>query len=320
MAVSLKHAFQSAKADGADASLVRPSNWNAEHTLTLAGSRLLGRANSVAGAAEEIVLGSGFSFSGTTLNFSTSTQLGYTPANRAGDTFTGQVTLSSTAPILRMQDTTASAYDARLRLDANNLYFDGSADGTTYSEVLRFEMDTKASYFTGMLNITGSEVIRLTGAGVTDPYVSFYQDTVRKAYIQYQDGTAVNQGLKLYNDAATGGDTALTLLNSGGVDSLEWMVNGAEYKVIHTGNIDTYDLAKYYAGSAQDQVDFPLGHLLVTAAGTLVNRNQTTTIRFRTDLDWAYTANTGTGAVVLGTWRQRGGWDGGTYQLWQRVA
>ncbi len=29
MAVSLKHTFQSAKADGADSSLVQPSNWNA---------------------------------------------------------------------------------------------------------------------------------------------------------------------------------------------------------------------------------------------------------------------------------------------------
>lgn len=31
--MGVKHAFQSAKADGADTSLVRPSNWNAEHTI-----------------------------------------------------------------------------------------------------------------------------------------------------------------------------------------------------------------------------------------------------------------------------------------------
>lgn len=30
MTVSLKHAFQSAKADSSDTSLIRPSNWNAE--------------------------------------------------------------------------------------------------------------------------------------------------------------------------------------------------------------------------------------------------------------------------------------------------
>lgn len=33
MTTAFKHAFTSAKADGADATLVRPSNWNAAHTL-----------------------------------------------------------------------------------------------------------------------------------------------------------------------------------------------------------------------------------------------------------------------------------------------
>lgn len=40
MTISLKHSFVSAKPDGSDASLVQPSNWNAEHTsfYTAAGS------------------------------------------------------------------------------------------------------------------------------------------------------------------------------------------------------------------------------------------------------------------------------------------
>ena len=33
--MSIKHAFESAKADGADATLVRPSDWNAEHVTNL---------------------------------------------------------------------------------------------------------------------------------------------------------------------------------------------------------------------------------------------------------------------------------------------
>ena len=33
--MSIKHAFQSAKADEADTTLVRPSNWNAEHVTDL---------------------------------------------------------------------------------------------------------------------------------------------------------------------------------------------------------------------------------------------------------------------------------------------
>lgn len=62
MTVSLKHTFVSAKADSADASLVQPSSWNAEHTLTLGANVLLGAVT--AGAAQEIGLGAGLSFSG----------------------------------------------------------------------------------------------------------------------------------------------------------------------------------------------------------------------------------------------------------------
>lgn len=54
MAISLKHAFQSAVADSGNASVVQPSNWNAEHTLTLAENTVLGRASAGTGAAEEL--------------------------------------------------------------------------------------------------------------------------------------------------------------------------------------------------------------------------------------------------------------------------
>lgn len=42
MAVSLKHAFTSNVSDSGDATLVQPSNWNAEHNLTAAANTLLG--------------------------------------------------------------------------------------------------------------------------------------------------------------------------------------------------------------------------------------------------------------------------------------
>lgn len=54
MTISLKHSFQSAKADGVDTTLVQPSSWNAEHTITCATDRLLGRATAGTGAVEEI--------------------------------------------------------------------------------------------------------------------------------------------------------------------------------------------------------------------------------------------------------------------------
>jgi len=47
MAVFLKHAFSSAKADGPDATLVQPSNWNSEHVLAIDSPRLLGRTSGI---------------------------------------------------------------------------------------------------------------------------------------------------------------------------------------------------------------------------------------------------------------------------------
>jgi hypothetical protein len=56
MTISFKHAFVSAKPDAADTSLVRASNWNADHVLTMATGKILGRATAGTGAVEELDL------------------------------------------------------------------------------------------------------------------------------------------------------------------------------------------------------------------------------------------------------------------------
>ena len=43
MALSFKHLFASSKGDPADATLIKPSNWNAEHVLTAAANVVVGR-------------------------------------------------------------------------------------------------------------------------------------------------------------------------------------------------------------------------------------------------------------------------------------
>lgn len=70
MTVSLKHLFQSSIPDDPDTSIVRPSDWNAEHTLTLDTGKLLGRSSAGTGAAEEITLGTGLALSSGTLTAS----------------------------------------------------------------------------------------------------------------------------------------------------------------------------------------------------------------------------------------------------------
>lgn len=68
MAISTKHKFQSAKTDGADAGLIRPSNWNDDHDLTLATNRIIGRTTAGAGVAEEIAPGFHIDLSSGTIN------------------------------------------------------------------------------------------------------------------------------------------------------------------------------------------------------------------------------------------------------------
>jgi len=75
MAVSLKHLFQSAKVDGPDVTLVQPSNWNAEHVLTQATDRLLGRTTAGTGPTEEISVDSNLSLSGGILGLANSVSL-----------------------------------------------------------------------------------------------------------------------------------------------------------------------------------------------------------------------------------------------------
>lgn len=54
MVISLKHGFHSAKADGGDATLVQPSQWNAEHLLTVGAGVVVGHRMGSSGAIEEL--------------------------------------------------------------------------------------------------------------------------------------------------------------------------------------------------------------------------------------------------------------------------
>lgn len=56
MTLLIKHAFASAKADGGDPTVVRPSNWNDGHVITMAAGKVMGRDTSGAGNAQELAL------------------------------------------------------------------------------------------------------------------------------------------------------------------------------------------------------------------------------------------------------------------------
>jgi hypothetical protein len=121
MAVSLKHAFASAKPDGTDTTLIQPSNWNAEHTLTMATNRILGRTTAGTGVAEEISIGSGLTFSSTTLSLSGT--LSITTLDVSGD-----VNLNGTGAVKVPTGTTAqrpSPATGDFRFNTSTAAFEG---------------------------------------------------------------------------------------------------------------------------------------------------------------------------------------------------
>lgn len=54
MTISIKHKYVNPKSDTADATVTRASNWNDEHSLTMASGHVLGRATAANGSVEEL--------------------------------------------------------------------------------------------------------------------------------------------------------------------------------------------------------------------------------------------------------------------------
>ena len=98
MALSVKHPFQSVKADGVDTTLVQPSNWNASHTITIGTGKLIGRTSSGSGDAEELSVGSALSMASGVLGTVAMTGDVTTTANSFATTIgDGKVTTSKVA-------------------------------------------------------------------------------------------------------------------------------------------------------------------------------------------------------------------------------
>lgn len=121
MAISLKHAFNSPKADGVDSTLIQPSNWNAEHVIVLDSGTLIGRSTAGTGQAEEITVGGNLSLTGGSLTLASSvsiTALTASGAVTAGSLTLGGVAVTATGAELNFVDGVTSNIQAQLNSKA----------------------------------------------------------------------------------------------------------------------------------------------------------------------------------------------------------
>ena len=73
MTISVKHTKTSGVSDSANSQVVQPSDWNAEHTYTMATGKLVGRTTASAGTFEEITANTNhFSLAAKVLGLNTS--------------------------------------------------------------------------------------------------------------------------------------------------------------------------------------------------------------------------------------------------------
>jgi hypothetical protein len=223
MTVSLKHNFQSAKADGTDTSLVQPSNWNAEHQLTLATNKVLGRATAGTGAAEELSVGTSLSISGGTLAVTTvPVANGGTGATTAGAALTALGAAASGA------NTDITALDQDVTI---------TATGTIGADTLGYRglpQNSQTASYTLALADAGKHISITTG-GVVIPANSSIAFPVGTAVVVFNNsGTSQNisitsDTLRLAGTATTGTRTLAQygLATCVKVASTTWVISGA---------------------------------------------------------------------------------------------
>lgn len=171
--IRVKHKFQSNKPDGADTSLMRPSNWNDDHNLTMNTNRLVGRSASGEGPAEEIATGVGLTLNGGQLSVQLDSQailnfLGFTPASKGGDRFTGLLEAAAnfavlgSVPTIDLVDINGSP-SARILVDNGTLLI-LAADNGQYTTRLQINLNgDKTIFFDGLPVWTGLTIPVVSG-------------------------------------------------------------------------------------------------------------------------------------------------------------
>ena len=287
MAVSLKHTFVSAIPDGSDASVVRPSNWNAEHTLTGTISTLMGFDS--AGASQSVTVGSGLTYSAGSLTATggTVTSVAALTIGTSGTDLSSTVANGTTTPVITLNVPTASATNRGALSSTDWTTFNNKGSGTVTS-------------------VTATAPVVSTGG--TTPVISMAAATASvNGYLTSTDWTTFNN-----KGSGTVTSVAAITLGTAGTDLSSTVATGTTTPVI-TLNVPTASASNRGALSSADWTTFNnkgsgtvtsvTGTAPVVSSGgatpAISMAAATTSVNgYLTSTDWTTFNNKGSGSVT----------------------
>lgn len=289
MTVSLTHTFVSAVADEGDSSLVRPSNWNAEHTFLMASARLLGRTTAAAGAVEELTVGSGLSLAGGSLT-----------APAAGITTGSSVITSGTDTRVLFNDGGTVGEDAGLR------YVKGT-DTLTFGAGV---VSNNGAASTPPLTLTGT--IFTGGSATTTKPALLVEPTGTTSTGWSTAGTLIGANAPSgftgkYIDLQLDGSSAFSVTGggTGGITIIgghQFKANGGTSAIIAVAgtNVAQFDASGPLFHASGSLIIGSSGDVILTrdAANTLALRNSTAAQRFNWYATWTDASNNEGGYVT----------------------
>lgn len=267
MAISITHPFVSSIPDGADATVVRPSNWNATHSIAdlSAISKLMG-SGSAAATPTEITLGTNLTMSGTTLNAASGSSTWDTIGAAAGDA----TTANSTRRIVYQ---TAPSTDSRIawRFTESAAATNGTSSSGVPNQVL-LQLDTVAASTQSPLKILsrgnfvlavspstrqlllddtgGTSVPALAGVGSTTSGFGF--NGANSPVIIVSGARIAQFNDRLYMTGGSSNTPAITDLNNGNT-GLAWLgadqvsfVNGGGGEMMRWNSGSVQSVKKFY--------------------------------------------------------------------------
>ena len=296
MAISVKHNFSSPKVNGTDNTLIQPSNWNAEHDLTLGAGKVLGRDSSAGGNVQELAISVD------------STQQSMIPPSGG----TGARPAAAVAGMLRY-NTSLSAFEGFMGSVWSS--FAGLASANTFTEAQSVSLSSGYNRFSISSPSGSSKLVRFQTAGSSrwelgsnnasetganngsDFIISRYDDT--GAYIDSPFSIERDTGVATLASLDIGNTDTTITRSSGGVIAIEGNVvpspaSQANGDMLYRGASSWARLAAGTSGQVLQTNGAGAAPTWVTPSATAI-----TGVVAVANGGTGVTSSTGTGSVVL---------------------